>query len=84
VLFERFALKYQVYFKAIKDHERPAAIIRMRELLINRKQYSELGFNCEHAKNYVTKGKAYSIQSSVCIMLAVAGAFAFIGSTKMA
>ena len=82
--FDKFAKGYQVFSEPIEDTERPAAIMRMRELLTNPRQYDELAFHCEHAKNYITEGKAYSPQSMIIFALFGIGVYAMMNQSKSA
>lgn len=74
--YEEFSKGYQVSVECIPDKDRQAAVARMRELLSNPRQYDILGFNCEHAKNYVVKGLIYSLQVLVCLGLIGLGVYA--------
>lgn len=77
VLYENFAKGYKVFYERTQDSGRSGAIKRMRDLLDNPRQYDYLGFNCEHAKNLITKGNAYSLQ--VLIVLGLVGAGIYMG-----
>lgn len=74
--FDEFSKGYKVNFERIDDSIRVSAIERMKSLLVNPKDYDLINFNCEHAANYIAKGKSESkqiglIMASLCILFIV-------------
>jgi hypothetical protein len=73
-LFDDFAKNYQVRFERILDSDRDLALIRMKELLDSPREYDLLGFNCQHASNYVGTGDAQSGQVALGAAALMVGA----------
>lgn len=67
VTLERFANGRRVQVRQSHTSDRPAIVSRARQVASSGKLYNFATYNCEHVKNYVLTGTAYS--ESVRLMI---------------